>query len=69
MIMSKDIKAARIKAARIRLKESQTAFAARFGVDQATIHRWETEGLPRRGPARKAVESVLKELQPFEASK
>jgi DNA-binding transcriptional regulator YiaG len=52
-----------IKAARNRLKESQAAFASRFGVDQATIHRWETEGLPKRGTARMAVENVLKDLQ------
>lgn len=48
-----------IKAARVALKESQAAFATRFGVDQATIHRWETEGLPTRGTARMAVENVL----------
>lgn len=52
-----------IKAARTALKESQAAFASRFGVDQATIHRWETEGVPERGTARLAVEKVLEGLR------
>ena len=52
-----------IKAVRASLGESQAAFAARFGVDQATIHRWETDGLPKRGTARVAVEQMLAELQ------
>jgi DNA-binding transcriptional regulator YiaG len=51
-----------IKAARLRLKESQTAFAARFGVDQTTVHRWETNGPPERGAAGKMLERVLGEL-------
>lgn len=51
-----------IKAARKHLGETQTAFAERFGVDQATVHRWETRGLPERGTARVAVENLLKDL-------
>lgn len=56
-----------IKAARERLGESQAAFAARFGVYQTTVHRWETEGVPSRGAAGKAIERVLSELGAFEA--
>ncbi len=51
-----------LKQVRDRLKESQAAFAVRFGVDQATIHRWETDGVPDRGPAKKMVEIVLSSL-------
>lgn len=51
-----------IKAARTALGETQAAFAARFGVDQATIHRWETDGVPTRGTTRLAVETVLEKL-------
>lgn len=52
-----------IKAARLALKESQAAFASRFGVDQATVHRWEANGLPKRGAAPKAVEKLLEDLK------
>lgn len=51
-----------IKEARTRLGESQATFAARIGVNQATIHRWETEGLPARGLTRRAVERLLQEI-------
>jgi DNA-binding transcriptional regulator YiaG len=51
-----------IKQTREKLRETQAAFGARFGVDQSTVHRWETEGLPERGAARIAVESVLSNL-------
>jgi DNA-binding transcriptional regulator YiaG len=52
-----------IKAARMALKESQAAFGSRFGVDQATIHRWEKNGLPEQGAARVAVENFLDGLK------
>lgn len=52
-----------IKALRTSLGESQAEFASRFGVYQTTIHRWETEGLPARGTARKAVERLLEDMQ------
>lgn len=45
------------------LKESQARFGERFGVDQSTVHRWETEGLPDRGAARRAVEKMIVEYQ------
>lgn len=52
-----------IKKARKALRESQAAFGSRFGVDQATIHRWEKNGLPDQGTARVAVETFLESLQ------
>jgi DNA-binding transcriptional regulator YiaG len=51
-----------IKAARIRLGESQRQFGRRFGVDQSTIQRWETNGPPDRGPARTLLDTVLPAL-------
>lgn len=52
-----------VKDARERLGETQATFAERFGVNQATVHRWETDGPPERGAAGKAIELVLAELQ------
>jgi DNA-binding transcriptional regulator YiaG len=52
-----------IRTVRNLLGETQAAFARRFGVDQATIHRWETKGLPERGAARVAVKNVLATLR------
>lgn len=51
-----------IKTARERLGESQAEFAKRFGVDQSAVSRWETHGVPARGPAEKMVERVLTDL-------
>ena len=51
-----------VHALRVSLQESQTAFAARFGVDQSTVARWEIDGLPTRGTARRAVEKLAEEL-------
>jgi transcriptional regulator with XRE-family HTH domain len=44
-----------IRRARELVGESQAAFGARFGVDQSTAHRWETQGPPPRGPGRMAL--------------
>jgi DNA-binding transcriptional regulator YiaG len=41
------------------LGESQAAFAARFGVHQSTVQRWEEKGPPPRGPGRVAIERLL----------
>lgn len=57
MTISNDIK--RVREER---KESQEAFAGHFGVDQTTIHRWETGGVPSRGPAAALIERVLADL-------
>lgn len=51
-----------VKAAREKLGESQAAFAARFGVYQTTVHRWENDGPPKGGAAGKALERVLGEI-------
>ncbi len=57
-----DITGDTLKSVRDRLGESQTRFAERFGVDQATVSRWETAGPPDRGIAAKLIERVLDEL-------
>jgi DNA-binding transcriptional regulator YiaG len=62
------ISAAAIKSARDRLRESQTVFAARFGVDQATLSRWERGIIPTTGPAMALIERVLAELGSQEAA-
>lgn len=51
-----------VKSARERLGETQEAFARRFGVDQSTVHRWETDGPPERGTAGMMIERVLTDL-------
>lgn len=56
------IEASHIKAARAAVKESQAAFGARFGVDQSTIHRWETDGPPRRPLVQNVLSRALKGL-------
>jgi len=53
-----------IKEIRNRLEESQAIFGQRFGVDQSTVHRWETYGLPDHGAAKTAVERFAIELAP-----
>lgn len=58
MMTSDDIK--RVRLAR---KESQEAFAVHFGVDQSTIHRWETVGVPDRGAAAVGIRKVLSDLE------
>lgn len=55
------VSAEQIRDARKRAGESQTAFGKRFGVDQSTIHRWETEGPPDRGSAKVLIERLLSE--------
>ncbi len=52
-----------VKDARERLGESQEQFAERFHVDQTTVHRWETKGVPDRGTARVAIENLLRQLE------
>lgn len=57
------IGAEQIKQARKRLTESQAEFGKRFGVDQSTIHRWETSGPPINGPAPKLLAQLLVQLE------
>ncbi|WP_458756652.1 helix-turn-helix domain-containing protein [Afipia sp. TerB] len=52
-----------IKRVRQLRKESQEAFGTHFGVDQSTIHRWETIGPPQRGAAAVGIGKVLSDLE------
>ena len=45
---------AQIKKIRESREETQVEFGAHFGVDQSTIHRWETNGITDRGVTRLA---------------
>lgn len=47
---------------RERLKESQAAFATRFGVNQSTVHRWEEGNPPQKGPASILLKSLMAQL-------
>lgn len=51
-----------IRKAREQVGENQTVFAARFDVDQSTLARWELQGPPSRGPARKALARELAQI-------
>ena len=62
------VTAQKIKTARDGTGESQEAFGKRFGVDQSTIHRWETKGPPDRGPALALIERVLADLRSARAA-
>ncbi|WP_433996080.1 helix-turn-helix domain-containing protein [Bradyrhizobium liaoningense] len=52
-----------IREAREMVGESQAVFGERFGVDQSTIHRWEANGPPSRGPARRALEREIRSIE------
>jgi DNA-binding transcriptional regulator YiaG len=52
-----------VRSARTQLGETQAAFGSRFSVDQSTVHRWETVGVPERGTARVLVQKFLDELE------
>jgi len=54
---------AQIKKIREARGETQAEFGERFGVDQSTIHRWETNGITDRGVTRLAIERVLLDLK------
>ena len=53
-----------LRKARERLGESQKQFAARLGINQATISRWEDHG-PLRGPAVLALRQILADIERF----
>jgi transcriptional regulator with XRE-family HTH domain len=53
-----------LKIAREKLGETQEQFAARAGVDQATISRWEIKG-PRTGPGVIAARQILAKVEGF----
>lgn len=50
-----------IKVARKRLDETQSEFAARFGVHTLTVARWEQGKPPTRGAALKMLEAIIQE--------
>lgn len=52
-----------IKRVRMNRKESQEAFAVHFCVDQSTVHRWETIGVPERGAAAIGIRKILADLE------
>lgn len=60
--MAGKITARQIKQARQRLGESQSEFATRFAVNQATAHRWETDGPPENGPAMILLRQLLEQI-------
>lgn len=51
-----------IKALRNRRNWTQADMAAHFGVDKATVWRWENIGIPNRGVTRKALEAEWSRL-------
>lgn len=57
------VTSADIKTTRDALKEDQAEFAVHFGVNQSTIHRWETKGPPTRGLTITAIERVMADLK------
>jgi len=57
------ISSQQVIAARKSVRESQEAFAARFGVDQSTVHRWERVGVPDRGTTLMAIQRVISEIE------
>jgi DNA-binding transcriptional regulator YiaG len=53
------ITAKQIKLARTKLGETQVKFAQRLGVDQSTVHRWETAGPPSTSYAQQFLTEKL----------
>jgi DNA-binding XRE family transcriptional regulator len=51
-----------LKRVRKMLGETQTQFAARIGVNQATVSRWEVEG-PQTGPARMLATRIVADIK------
>jgi transcriptional regulator with XRE-family HTH domain len=62
MAINRKIKNHEIRAIRSALKETQTVFAARFGIDQTTLSRWETRGVPNDAITRFWVEKILQDM-------
>ncbi len=52
-----------LKALRAARQWTQDDMAAHFGVDKATVWRWENIGIPKRGTSRKAIEREFFALQ------
>lgn len=56
-------KSLEINSQRLRIGETQAEFAKHFGVNQSTIHRWETEGIPRTGRTRILIDLMLPKIR------
>jgi len=54
-----------IKTLRKRRNWTQDDMAKFFGVDKATVWRWENEGIPKRGVARNAIEREWAKSKPL----
>jgi DNA-binding transcriptional regulator YiaG len=54
-----------IRKARNALNETQAEFAARIGIDQATVSRWETGRLPKKGVAQALLRRVMEDINRF----
>lgn len=54
--MNNDLDLKQLRSARGWTQQQMADF---FGVDKATIWRWENEGVPKRGPSRKAIEREI----------
>jgi len=52
-----------IRKARDALDETQAQFAARIGIDQATVSRWETGRLPKKGVAQALLRRVMEDIE------
>ena len=52
-----------IRKARNALNETQSQFASRIGINQATISRWERGRLPKRGLAQIVLTRVLQDIE------
>jgi DNA-binding transcriptional regulator YiaG len=57
MITAKDI-----RRARKRLRESEATFAARVGVNQSTVHRWEKDGVSKQPLIQLALRTALADM-------
>ena len=57
-----------IQSARKKLRESQAQFGARLGVNQSTVHRWETEGPPGDAFTQRAISAALDDLPAQESA-
>lgn len=57
------IKGRTIRKLRERVGESQTEFAKRFGIRQASLSRWELDQSPVKGPAAELFKRIAAELE------
>jgi len=54
-----------IRKARDALNETQGQFAARIGINQATVSRWESGSLPKKGVAQALLRRVMDDINRF----